>query len=165
MSDDVKGFYVASNALTISLGTLATSATGVAGRESTAISNATNLYWDYFVGGKIVVGNSISTAGTVELWACGAVNNTPLYPDTVTGSDAAITFTSRDHLTSALRFLGEVKNSTTIALSYWFAPISIREVFGFVPTHFNLVVINRSTGLLAASGSALYATGVYLNQG
>jgi len=53
---NIKEAYAASAPLTLALESLAASSTIVAGRESTAVSNTTNLYLDYLVAGKITTG-------------------------------------------------------------------------------------------------------------
>lgn len=162
--DTVKLALPASITVTITLTSLANSATGVAGRESNAISNASDLYWDYVVGGKLRTGNVLTGNGFFEIWAHAAVSDAPLYVDTLTGSDANVTFTSRAMLTNCMRQLAQVDTiSSAVGRVYWMPPVSIREAFGFMPRNFGLVVINRTTG--AASGVAgsneLYAWGRY----
>ena len=164
-SSSIKSAYAASAAFTITLASLASSSTLVAGRESTAVSNASNLYLDFFVGGKIspTLGSpSPTSGGLIDLWAYASLNDTPLYPDAVTGSDAAITFTSREILISSMRRLWTAA-ITASAVSYWIPPISLRETFGFCPRNFGVVVVH-STGqpLSSSSGDhALYYTPMY----
>jgi hypothetical protein len=82
---DVKLAYAASAAYTKTFASLATSPTLVAGWETTAVSNTTNLYLDYGVGGIITVGTSPTANTTIEVWAYASRNDTPTYPDQITG--------------------------------------------------------------------------------
>ena len=59
------------------------------GRESTVIDNATNLYLDAQVRVSLSVG-SVPASAQVLVYAYGSEDGS-LYPDTVTGSDAAVT--------------------------------------------------------------------------
>ena len=162
--DTVKLALPAPITVTITLASLANSTTGANGRESTAISNASDLYWDYVVGGKLRTGNILSSDGFFEVWAHAAVSDAPLYVDTLTGADANITFTSRAMLTSCMRQLAQLNTiSSAVSRFYWMEPVSIREAFGFMPRDFGLVVINRTTGAASAvaGSSELYAWGRY----
>ena len=72
MAGDIKTKYPASSAdttaLTITLASLATSSTLVAGRESTAVDNSSNVDEDHLVSGQITVGNgSIGCVARVTL--------------------------------------------------------------------------------------------------
>ena len=84
----------ASAAYTITLASLATSSTLVAGRESTSVSNTTNLYLDYGIAGLITVGTTPTVNTIIEVWAYGSLNDTPTYPDVFDGTDSAETVTS-----------------------------------------------------------------------
>ena len=68
---DLKIEYAASSALTITLASLATSATWIVGRESTEVINSTNKYLDYLLAGKITTGAVAPTVDTqirIYLW-------------------------------------------------------------------------------------------------
>ena len=84
---DEKIAYASSAALTITPASLATSATLVAGRESTAVVNTTNLYVDYLLAGKIMTGTTPTVSKQIQVWVYGQTEDTPLYPGTITGSD------------------------------------------------------------------------------
>ena len=57
--------YNADAALTFTLASLASSASLVAGRESTAVDNGTTLAVDYLVSGKITTGTSPTANKTI----------------------------------------------------------------------------------------------------
>lgn len=146
---DIKTAYGAdAAAFTLTLASLADSAT--AGRESTAIDNGTNLYLDALVQGFIKPQNSgsISAPSCVYVWAYGTSDaGGGAYPDTVTGSDAAITMNSP----TQLRLLGII-NVAAINVKYGGGPWSVANCFGGrLPEKWGIVVQNDC-------GTALHAT-------
>lgn len=158
MAGDIKTKYPASSAdttaLTITLTGLATSSTLVAGRESTAVDNTTNVDEDHLVSGKITVGTS-PTGGRIEVWAYAPISvasGTPTYGK-VTGSDAAVTFDSRNQVLSAMRALWSTGVDTTSDRTYFMPPTSVRAAFGEVPSDWGIVVIHSSGVNLNATAS------------
>lgn len=158
MAGDIKTKYPASNAdtaaLTCTLTSLAASSTLVAGRETTAVSNTTNLDEDHLVSGKISI-QSNATTGRVEVWAYAPISvasGTPTYGKT-TGTDAAVTFDSRAQAVAHGRLLWATATDASVARTYFMPPCSIRQAFGEVPTHWGVVVINGHGGALSATAS------------
>lgn len=154
---DIKLKYPASNAdtvaLTITLASLASSATLVAGRESTAVDNRVNLDLDALVGGLVTVGTS-PTGGRLEVWAYAArkiVSGTPTY-NFVTGSDAAVTFASVNQRNAALRLLWSAACDTTTDRPYHMPPTSIAEAFGKLPPFWGIVLFHSTGVNLNATG-------------
>ena len=143
--------YPAWTAFTLSLASLASDSTLLAGRASTAVVNTSTLFLDVMVAGKIRAGTS-PTGGVIELWAYAGLDGTPTYPDSITGTDAAKTMTSANVKSSALRLLWATSVDTTTDRDYFVPPVSIQQVFGQVPAQFGLFV-THSTGV------ALNATG------
>lgn len=161
---DIKIAYAASAAFTITLASLATSATKVAGRESTAVSNTTNKYLDYLIGGKITTGTTPTDVKSIEIWAYGSVDDTPTYPDVMDGTDSDETVTSADIRNSGLNFLADTATNNTSDRVYWFKPTSLASVFGgLVPKNFGLWVTHDTGVNLNATGGnhVLSYTGVY----
>lgn len=91
MAGDLKSKYgAASGALTITLASLASSAT--AGRESTVVDNSTDLFRDVLVTVKVKVDSgSIANDKAVIVYAYGTVDGGSPYTGGATGSDAAYT--------------------------------------------------------------------------
>jgi hypothetical protein len=148
---DIKLAYVASGTYTMTLASLASSATLVAGRESAAVSNTTNLYLDYLLGGKVRMGTTV-TAGTLELWGIAAVNDTPTYPDVFAGADAAKTVTTADIKRAALKLLWTAPNDTTNSRDYWWSGISLAAAFGgLVPANHGLFFVHSAVAALDAT--------------
>lgn len=165
---DIKIAYAASAAYTITLASLATSATLVAGQESTAIDNTTNKYLDYLVGGKITTGTTPTTAKSIQIWAYGSVNDSPTYPDVFDGTDSAETVTSGDIRNAGLNFLGDTAIDATSDRAYWFRPVSLAAIFGgALPkfhglwvTHDTAVNLNATGGNHVLNYTPVYATSV-----
>lgn len=150
---DIKEAYAASAAYTITLASLATSATLVAGREGTAISNTTNLYLDYLVGGKITVGTTPTVDKTIEIWLYGSVNDTPTYPDVLDGTDSDETITSVNVKKGALRLLDRLFVDATSDRAYWFGPVGIAQAFGGrIPKNHGLFVVHDTAVNLNSTG-------------
>lgn len=158
MAGDIKTKYPSSNAdtaaFTITLTSLAASSTLVAGRESTAIANTTNLDEDLLVSGKISI-QSHATTGRVEVWAYAPISvasGTPTYGKT-TGTDAAVTFDSRAQAAAHGKLLWAFVSDASVARTYFMPPCSLRQAFGELPTHVGLVVINGHGGALSATAT------------
>lgn len=160
---DVKLATPASSALTITLASLGTSSALTAGRESNAVDNSSNLYEDYLLGGKVTTGTT-PTAGVIEVWVVGQVEDTPTYPDVFDGTDSAETVTARDILFSHGKLAAVMDTGTTSDRTYWFGPISIASLFGgVVPDRFVVFVVHNTAVALNSTGSnhAIWVTPVY----
>ncbi len=162
---DVKLSYAASAAYTISLASLATSSTLLAGRESTGILNTTNLYFDYIVGGKVQTGTTPTVNKTIQVIAIGSVDGTPTYPDVFDGTDSAETITNADIKNSIARYVASMNVAATSNVDYWFGPVSLAALFGTVPrahvlfvTHDTAVNLNATGGNHVLSHNGVFAT-------
>lgn len=155
MANDIDSKYDDVFSLTITLASLANDSTNLlAGRESTAIDNGTNVYPDVHISGRITTGTSPTSSNTIEVWAYGSLNDTPntvAYPGGVTGSDAAITFASMNVKRAAVRPVWRFTVDSTSNRSYDFTDVSLARLFNGVPRHWGIVVIN-------GSGAALNST-------
>lgn len=131
-------------AFTITLASLA----AAAARESTVIDNTSNLFLDALVELRIKL--QAGTPGAdkrVYVWAYGTVDAaTPVYPDAVTGADAAITLNSPKNL----RLLGLIEAPTS-AGTFTGGPWSIAQLFGSMPEKWGIVVENQTNIALTAT--------------
>lgn len=150
---DIKTAYAASTTVTCSLASLASSADWTAGRESNAVSNATNLYLDYLLSGRVTVGTTPTTNTEIRVYVV-ARRDDSNWPDVFDGTDSAETCTSagvRDgyaKLAAVLRV-----DSTTSNRAYDFGPVSVASLFGGVlPAEWVVFVAHNC-------GAALHATG------
>jgi hypothetical protein len=155
--------YGASAAISNSIASLASSSGLTAGYESGVLDNQSDLFLDYLIAGRITTGTS-PTAGVIEVWAIGALDDTPIWPDVFDGTPGAETITNRDILGAFGRLVVAIPTVTTSDQGYWFGPVSLASLFGgsvpkrivFFTTHNTGVNLN-STG----SNHLLTATGVY----
>ena len=144
--------YAASGALTITLASLATSSTLVAGRESTAVDNSSTLALDYLLSGKVTTGTS-PAAGAIEVWVVGELDDST-WPDVFDGTDSNETVTSRDILTACGRLCASMVTGTTNDQTYYFSKTSVASLFGGVcPRKFVVFVTQNTTVNLNATGS------------
>lgn len=160
---DRKIAYAASSALTVTnLHSVASSATHVAGWESAEVDNTTNLYLDYLVSGKLVLGNS-ATAGEIQVYIVAKIDDSE-WPDVIDGTESTETWT-----TTTIRDAGAVLGFSCATRAdpgtddtYPIRPFSVAALFGGVcPAKF-VVFIAHSTGVnLAAAGNEVHVKGVY----
>jgi len=150
---DVKLNYPAASDATIGLASLASDTNLLAGRESTAIDNSSNLYLDYLISGKVTTGTSPTTARSIEVWAVGSWDGTN-WPDVFDGTDSAETITSANHKASICRFVASMSTDSTSDRTYHFGPVSMASVFGgTLPPKFVLFVVHNTAVNLNATSS------------
>lgn len=162
---DLKLAYAASAAYTITLASLATSSTLVAGQESNSVDNSSNLYLDYLVGGKITTGTTPTTAKSINIFTVGTVDDTPTWPDVFDGTDSAETWTSVDMRNAASALLAATTTDNTSNRTYWFGPRSLANCFGGVLPKLHVLWVTHDTAVnLHATGSnhVLSYKGAYL---
>jgi hypothetical protein len=148
MAEVRTGYGTNGQALTITLTSLADSAT--AGRESTVVSNVTDKFLDTLVTCKIKTQNSgsILAPSAVFVWAYASVDGGTEYPDTVTGTDAAITMNDPNQL----KLLGTVYVAA-INTTYKGGPWSVAALYGGkLPERWGVVVQNDCGTALSATG-------------
>lgn len=145
--------YIASSNLTITLASLASSSTLIAGRVATQTDNSTNLYDDYLLSGFFKTGTS-PTAGTIEVWVIPEVDDTTL-PDSLSATDAAYTATSRDILTAEAALAWSVATDTTTGRTYYMRKTSVAALFGGVcPRKFSVFVTHSTVAALDSTGAS-----------
>lgn len=153
----VKQLYSATDtvAITLTLTSLASSSSLVAGRASTAIDNTTNLDLDHLVSGVIRLGTTPTVGKTVEVWAYAPykIATTPTYPDSITGTDAAKTMSSVNVKNSALRLVHSMTADATTDLDLFIPPTSIAGLFGDMPSYWGLFVVHDTVAALNATAA------------
>jgi hypothetical protein len=149
-----------SNALTITLASLATSSTFVVGRNSTIVSNTSNLFVDALVSGQITVGTTPTVDKQILVYVYAPLKvaaSTFSYPiattTALTESDAAATFEA--YQLAQLRFAAAATVIATSDRAYSFAPFSVAALFGGVmPLKWGIYVAhNTGVNLNATSGN------------
>lgn len=149
----IKIAYAASATITITLASIATSATFVAGAESTVIDNTTNLYTDAIVGGKITVGTTPTINTQIQISVFTPIDSTPTYPDVMDGTDSVETLTSVGVGQGFLKLAAVLNcDSTTSDRAYPFS-FTVAQLFGGVmPSRWSLYVAHNTGVNLNATG-------------
>lgn len=153
---NIKAAYGTSNQ-TITL--TGTSLAATSARESTAVDNTTNLFLDALVVVRTKMGATTPINDkTVYVYAYGTVDGGTIYPDTVTGTDAAITLNSP----TQLALIGSIA-VPAVSTTYTSRPMSVAAAFGGVlPAKWGIVLLNSSSVLSATAGDhVLRYQGVY----
>lgn len=140
---------------------LASSGTLVAGWESAVITNASN---DVLLAGRFKANNTAPTAGQIQVWVGGILNDTPTYPDVFDGTASAETVTSVDIKNAIMRNVATIITDATANRVYEFAPTNVAAFFGHVMpqkwwvfiTHSMVQALNTTAG----SGGQCWYTGV-----
>lgn len=161
---DVKVAYAASSNLTVTnLHSVATSSTWVAGWESGAIDNTSNLYEDYRLTAKITVAAASLTAGEIRMYVVGMLDDST-WPDVFDGTESTETITDTEMRDAICKLAAVSQTDTTNSDVYFLDCPSVAAVFvGNMPAKF-VVFITHSTGQnLAASGNQVTIKGSYHN--
>lgn len=168
MAGDLKLKYpAASTAITVTaLHSLASSATWVAGWFSGSVNNTSNVYLDYEYGFTFTSHASNRQAGQLNIYVVGALNDTPTWPATATGTlgtEGTGSFADTYRRNSLVRLMKSIDADNTASAIYTVAPIGIAQFFGgsVPPYHCLFIAQNLSTTTtagLASSGSAIYYT-------
>lgn len=150
---DIKTAWGSSSNLTITLASLASSSTHLAGRESTEVDNSSNKYLDFKLSGKITVGTSPGANTEIRVYVVGLMDDST-YPDVFDGTDSAETVTSagvRDGFCKLAA--GIFVDATTSDRVYYFDAGSIRALFnGVLPKKFVVFVAQNTGANLNATG-------------
>lgn len=148
-----------SNALTITLASLATSTSLLAGRQSTVVSNASNQYVDVIVSGQITVGTTPTIDRQIAVYVFAPlkmVTSTATFPIATTTAlgttDAAATFEAYQR--DGMRLAAVITVIATSDRAYSVAPFSVAQLFGGVMplqwgifvTHSTAVNLNATSG-------------------
>jgi hypothetical protein len=145
-----KPFYNATATFTITLASLASSSTLTVGQQSTVIDNSlvgTNQGLDLHVVFKFQTGTSPS-AGTVQLWAFGSVDNASFTGNLGTTNNTATPVPANNSTTPPLFLLASVATTTTSNQTYIVGPFSISGAFNsFAPPRYVGVAVFQNTGV------------------
>lgn len=161
---DVTTTYAASanEATVTALNSLASSATWVAGWESTAIDNTSTKYIDFRVTAKITAGTTL-TAGELRMYLVGMLDDST-WPDVFDGTSSAETVTNASVRDAICRLAAWSATTTTNSVVYYLDCPSVSAVFGGnLPKKFVVFITHSMVGALAASGNQLTYVGVAAN--
>ena len=152
----------ANTAITFDLSSLASSATFVAGRESTQIDNTATNYDDAIVNVQGILDHA-STAPTIgqliQLRVWGAnVSLATTAIDVLAGVDAARTLGHASVLNALKLAAAPDVTVATAALKYWIQPFSVAQLFGGnMPKFWGLFLSHNHNGALAAAQTGLFS--------
>jgi len=170
MAGAIKPDYVASSAVTVTaLHSLAASSSFIAGWNGNSVTNTSNEYDDYLLGGTFTTHASNRQAGTIIVGVIGALSDgggTPVWPTVASGTvgtEGALAFTAVEQMNAAVRVLYRIPCTNTASQVYAFPMTSIAQLFGGkMPTHWAPFVTGNvatsTNAQLAAAGSAIYCT-------
>lgn len=137
-------------ALTMTLASLASDASLLAGRQSTAVDVSSSTLVDALIGGKITTGTSPTAAKIIQIWCAGTYDGTT-YTAGLGTSDANLTLTDPEK--NQLRLLTVIDTDSTSNHTYEWGPISLAERFGgTMPPKFALFIVHNTTVVLHATG-------------
>lgn len=140
--------YSSNTAITMDLSALGSSATFVAGRESSQVDNTTNKFVDVLVSGSVSVGTTPTANTSILIYVYGAETSLATTAiDVLDGTDSAETLTNTGIL-NALR-LGAAINvpATTTDVQYFVLPFSVAALFGGVVPKFWGLFVAHNTGV------------------
>lgn len=136
--------------LTITLASLATDATLIAGRQSTVVDHTGALIADALVGGKVTTGTTPTTAKVIEIWAFGTYDGTT-YTAGAGAADANFSPTGEKTL---MRLLASIDTDATSNHTYEWGPVSLADIFGgFLPLKWGVFVVHNTGVNLNSTGS------------
>lgn len=161
---DIKVAYAADAQVTITLASLATSSTFLAGQESASVSNGTNKYLDYEVTGKVTTGTTPTVDKEIRLYGIKPINDTPTWPDVFDGTDSAETVTN-SYILDKLVLLWSGSNSATSNITYPInSALTLAQAWGMVPDNFGFFVAHSTAVNLSstAGNHELSVRGLYL---
>lgn len=169
MAGDIKLKRGASSALTVTnLHSLASSQTWEAGWTSALIDCGENI--DLMLSGTFTTHASNRQAGSINVYAYAALNDTPTWPDIFSagteGTEGTATVHDTEQRDSAMRLVASITVDNGASEIYTFPPTSLASLFGgSLPTDVAIFVSQNAstttTAGLASAGSALYITPIY----
>ena len=154
MAGDIKLQYVASVAPTVTnLHSLASSQDWLAGWSSASVSNLTNEYLDYLYAGTFTTHASNRQAGSINVYVIAALNDTPTWPATASGTigtEGALSFTDTEERDSLVRLLTSITVDNTASAVYTFPPTGIAQLFGGMVPPYHAIYVAQMEKILNA---------------
>lgn len=151
---DVKAAYGSSAAFTLTLASLASDTSLVAGRQSTPIDNTSNLYSDYLLTNtKVTTGTSPTAARQIEMWVFASMDDSPTYPDTFSTGDANRSLTTADIKAASCAPWIIIPTDNTSNRGYPTRPTSLASLHGnSCPKRFGIWCVHNTAVVLNATG-------------
>jgi hypothetical protein len=170
MAGNIKAKYDASASLTVTnLHSLASSQDWLTGWSSASVNNTSDCFLDHLYGFTFTTHASNRQAGQINIYVLAALNDTPTWPSTATGTpgtEGALSFVDTEERDSLCRLLGSIVVDNSASAVYTFPPTGIAQLFGGVVPPYHALYISQNcstttTAGLAAAGSAIYRTPAY----
>ena len=139
--------YAASAAFTIAPENIATSATFVAGVESSVVDNTSNKYVDAIVGGLWTSGTTPTVNTQVLIYVGSVRDDTPTYPDVFDGTSSAETLTSAGVGRGFLKLAAIIDVDSTTSNRAYDVAFSVAQLFGGVMPLKWFLFITHNTGV------------------
>jgi len=146
--------FTAATVITCTLASLASSGTFVAGREAAGVDNSSARNIDSEITAKLTTGTSPTVDTELRVYGYQALNpDTPLYPDTISGTNAAVTLTSTYQLSGGFLLLGSSAVSATSSIGYPIKCLSTAQAWGKEPKRWGLYITHNTAVALHATGT------------
>ena len=157
MTTTLKPSYIASSALTsTALQSLASDTNLLAGWSSAVIDNTSNLADDDQMSVVLEMGTTPTVSTVVEIWAWSILDDTPTYPDTITGLQAAKTLTSTNVKTAgAFKLLGVITVDATTNRLYYFSASVAQAFGGNMPRKYGFFIVQNTGAAFNSSGNVV----------
>lgn len=140
--------YGTTTAMTITLASLASDTSLVAGRQSAVVANGTDDAIDALVGGKVTTGTSPTASRQIEVWLFGSYDDSE-YSGGAGASDAALTPDTK----TLLKLLTIIPTVNTSDKAYRFGPFSVAQAFGGVmPENWGVYIVHNTGVNLNSTG-------------
>lgn len=158
--------YGSSANLTVTnLHSLAASSSFIAGWESDAIDNTSNLYTDYLISGKFTMTSSNNQAGEIRVYVVPMLDDST-WPDVFDGTESAESITDTEERDAVAVLARTMAVDTSTGAVIYMAPFSVASLFGGAcPAKFVLFVTGNgatsTNAQFAASGNQVTYKGVY----
>ena len=142
--------YGTPTALTITLASLASSTTHIAGRESTEVNNdaASTQFIDVSLEGFVTVGTTPTIDTTIRIYVWGSHTSlATTAKDVLDGLDSVETLNSEGIRDKLLKLAAVLNVDETVSnQKYHFGPLSIAQLFGQMPEFWG-VFVTHNTGV------------------
>ncbi len=136
----------------------------MAGAESDAVDNTSNLYTDYLLSGKFTAAGSNNQVGYIYVYVIGMLDDST-WPDVFDGTDSAETVTSANVLAGFGKLAAAIAADNAASRVYHFGPVSVAALFGrSMPRKFAVFVTHSAqttTNAWHSTGHQVTATPVY----
>lgn len=161
---DCKLAYGTSTDFTVTnLHSLASDANLLAGWESNAVDNTSNLYEDYLISGKINVHDdaALTASKSIRIYIVAMVSD-DAWPDVFDGTESLETATSSNALAGYAQLAWVISPATTQNIIYSFGPFSVAALYGgSCPWKFVVFIVHDTGQTFHSAGNIVTYQGVY----